>query len=197
MLLVHIESPCWNRFFKLISLSCLIFIMYFFCLYLKSKVNISILYLTSEILKSIKCLLGVHLKSMLKWIFQIDITFMFDCHCMHTNTSEQDVINCWHVPLGCDNFLSWSIEIRRCQKHYPHPFKPFFAFEWHVFFFVVYLVYIVYNLYEEAPFCVSVVYKIIVPHVGEFINCEFQVNCFVHVIKSTKKETYKAIVAIG
>ncbi len=61
----------------------------------------------------------------------------------------------------------------------------------------MYLVYIVYNLYEEAPFCVSVVYKIIVPHVGKFINCEFQVNWFVHVIKSTKKETYKAIVAIG
>jgi len=59
-------------------------------------------------------------------------------------------------------------------------------------FFVMYLVYIVYNLYEEAPFCVSVVYKIIVPHVGKFSNCEFQVNCFVDVIKSTKTETYKA-----
>jgi hypothetical protein len=78
-------------------------------------------------------------------------------------------------------------------KTFIHIFlSPFWHLNEMFSFFVMYLVYIVYNIYEEAPFCVSVVYKIIVPHASKFINCEFQVNCFVHVIKSTKKETCKA-----
>lgn len=106
----------------------------FYCLYLKRKVNISILYLMSEIKKSIKCFLGA-----LKVHVKMDLSNWYYYHVWLALYAYQHkwarCQNCWHVPLGCDKFWSWSIEVRRCQKHYPHLLKPFFAFESNVFFF--------------------------------------------------------------